>query len=98
MPRCRYQVTRASYRGGAPGVCRSSAVEGSEYCAIHVKRQASDERKPMVDDELGITGSRELGIVRRWSCGCARSMMPAWCASNQTCSVTGRPSTATRQG
>ena len=31
----------------------------------------SEERKPSDDDTLGITDAGELGIVRRWSCGCA---------------------------
>lgn len=29
------------------------------------------DAQPTVDDALGITSARELGITRQWTCGCA---------------------------
>ena len=44
----------------APGRCAKTAIPGS---------------RPITDDErLGISGARALGIVRRWSCGCAEML------------------------
>lgn len=66
MPRCSQVVTRGSYHGSAPGRCTRLTVEGTRYCELHMTK-----RKPTDDDELGIASAGELGIVRRWSCGCA---------------------------
>jgi hypothetical protein len=35
------------------------------------KKPDQPERKLTADDTLGIAGAGKLGIVRRWSCGCA---------------------------